>query len=78
MNRSLCLCIINNARTSPLLCCTAGVVPDGTRGDLLEEVTNLVESPTVVLGTFDPTFLSLPRWVLVRDASLLSGFIVPS
>lgn len=39
-----------------------GVVPDGSRGDLLEEVANLVESPTVVLGSFDPAFLALPRW----------------
>ena len=38
-----------------------GVVPDSTQGDLLEEVSNLVESPTVVLGTFDPAFLALPR-----------------
>jgi hypothetical protein len=45
----------------PVLC-TAGVVPDGTRGDLLDEVANLVESPTVVLGGFDPAFLDLPRW----------------
>ena len=29
--------------------------------ELLEEVTNLVESPTVVLGEFDPAFLSLPK-----------------
>lgn len=42
-----------------------GVVPDGTRGDLLDEVSNLVESPTVVLGGFDPAFLALPREVLV-------------
>ena len=40
-----------------------GVVPDGNRGDLLEEVSNLVESPTVVLGSFDPAFLALPREV---------------
>lgn len=38
-----------------------GVVPDGTRGDLLEEVANLVESPTVLLGAFDAAFLVLPR-----------------
>lgn len=42
-----------------------GVVPDGCRGDLLDEVANLVESPTVVLGSFDPAFLRLPREVLV-------------
>ena len=38
-----------------------GVVPDSARGGLLEEVSNLVESPTVVLGGFDPAFLALPR-----------------
>ena len=43
----------------------AGVIPDGTRHDLLQEVSNLVESPTVVLGGFDPAFLALPRWVWV-------------
>ncbi len=38
-----------------------GVVPDGCRGDLLDEVSNLVESPTVVLGSFGEEFLRLPR-----------------
>jgi hypothetical protein len=38
------------------------VVPDSARGELLSEVANLVESPTVVLGGFDQAFLSLPRW----------------
>jgi glycyl-tRNA synthetase len=33
--------------------------------DLLAEVTNLVEQPTALLGNFDPTFLDLPREVLV-------------
>ena len=42
-----------------------GVVPDSARTDLLEEVTNLVESPTVVAGTFDERFLELPAVVLV-------------
>ena len=42
-----------------------GVVPDGCRGDLLSEVSNLVESPTVVLGSFGAQFLELPREVLV-------------
>ena len=53
-----------------MLCCAAlpaypcaGVIPDSTRHDLLQEVSNLVESPTVVLGSFDPAFLALPRWV---------------
>ena len=44
-----------------LLCVSAGVVPDGKRHDLLEEVANLVESPTVVLGSLHPAFLTLPR-----------------
>lgn len=38
-----------------------GSVPDSCRGDLLEEVANLVESPTVVRGAFDPAFLDLPE-----------------
>ena len=42
-----------------------GAIPDACRGDLLTEVCNLVESPTVVLGSFDPGFLALPREVLV-------------
>ncbi|PNW77355.1 hypothetical protein CHLRE_10g433000v5 [Chlamydomonas reinhardtii] len=42
-----------------------GVVPDSTRGDLLEEVTNLVEAPSVVMGSFSPDFLALPSEVLV-------------
>lgn len=42
-----------------------GHVPDSFQADLLEEVTNLVESPTVILGSFDPAFLSLPRELLV-------------
>jgi len=33
--------------------------------DLLNEVANLVEKPTAVLGGFDPEFLSLPRDVLI-------------
>ena len=42
-----------------------GTIPEATRGDLLEEVANLVESPTIVLGTFASTFLQLPEEVLV-------------
>lgn len=38
-----------------------GSVPASTRGDLLEEVTNLVESPTTVMGSFAADFLALPR-----------------
>lgn len=33
--------------------------------DLLAEVTNLVEAPVAVLGTFDQSHLSLPRQVLI-------------
>jgi glycyl-tRNA synthetase len=33
--------------------------------DLLNEVANLVEKPTAVLGGFDPQFLQLPRDVLI-------------
>ncbi|KAL3155346.1 hypothetical protein ABBQ38_010907 [Trebouxia sp. C0009 RCD-2024] len=48
---------------------TAGLVgahlPQAAAQELLEEVTNLVEAPTVVLGDFDPAFLSLPKEVLV-------------
>lgn len=42
-----------------------GYVPDSCQGDLLHEVANLVESPTIVCGEFDPIFLSLPTEVLV-------------
>lgn len=38
-----------------------GVIPESTKGDLLEEVANLVEAPTVVLGTFSSSFLQLPE-----------------
>jgi len=33
--------------------------------DLLDEVANLVEKPTAVMGSFNPDFLSLPRDVLI-------------
>ncbi|MGA7731733.1 MAG: glycine--tRNA ligase subunit beta [Chloroflexia bacterium] len=32
---------------------------------LLDEVTNLVEAPNVILGNFDPAFLSLPSELLI-------------
>ncbi|DBA71104.1 TPA: hypothetical protein ACH3X2_011520 [Trebouxia sp. C0005] len=48
---------------------TAGIVGGelsrAAAQELLDEVTNLVEAPTVVLGDFDPAFLSLPKEVLV-------------
>jgi glycyl-tRNA synthetase len=40
-----------------------GTVPDDPA--LLEEVTNLVEHPTALRGSFDPSYLSLPEPVLV-------------
>jgi glycyl-tRNA synthetase len=56
--------------------------------DLLDEVTNLVEKPTAVLGNFNPEFLQLPRDVLVsvmkkqqryfpieKDGKLLPNFV---
>lgn len=38
-----------------------GELPRAAAQELLDEVTNLVEAPTVVLGDFDPAFLSLPK-----------------
>jgi glycyl-tRNA synthetase len=40
-----------------------GTVPEND--SLLDEVTNLVETPTALLGTFDEKYLELPREVLV-------------
>lgn len=37
------------------------MVPASTKSDLLAEVTNLVEAPTLVRGGFEPRFLQLPR-----------------
>ena len=44
-----------------------GVVPasSGEPGGLIDEVVNLIESPTPILGNFDAAFLSLPKEVLV-------------
>jgi glycyl-tRNA synthetase beta subunit len=38
-----------------------GVIPESASGDLLDEVANLVESPTVIRGSFDSSFLDLPE-----------------
>lgn len=35
--------------------------------DLLEEVTNLVEYPTALYGTFDESYLELPTEVLITS-----------
>jgi glycyl-tRNA synthetase len=40
-----------------------GRVPDDP--DLLEEVTNMVERPTALLGHFEPEYLALPQDVLI-------------
>jgi glycyl-tRNA synthetase beta chain len=37
------------------------------KDDLLEEVLFLVETPTVLYGTFDPSFLSIPQEVLITS-----------
>ncbi len=50
-----------------------GVIPDSAREDLLPEVTNLVESPTIIVGGFDRGFLALPRCVCPK-----LGFDKPS
>ena len=39
-----------------------GSIPEGVCSDLLDEVTDLVEAPTVLLGSFDPSFLRLPEY----------------
>lgn len=54
-----------------------GAIPTSAKGDLLAEVSNLVESPTVVLGTFEERFLVLPRELLVmvmRKHQVSEGF----
>ena len=37
-----------------------GYVPDACQEDLLPEVANLVEAPTIVAGSFSSSFLSIP------------------
>ncbi|QSF43900.1 glycine--tRNA ligase subunit beta [Paenibacillus tianjinensis] len=39
----------------------------GIKEDLLEEVLFLVETPTVLFGTFDPSFLNIPQEVLITS-----------
>lgn len=38
-----------------------GVVPESASGELLDEVSNLVESPSLIRGGFDASFLELPE-----------------
>jgi len=51
------------AQVEALAAQAGGAVP--ADDDLLNEVANLVEQPTALLGSFDPAFLALPREVLV-------------
>lgn len=51
------------SQAAALAASAGGVIPDDP--DLLDEVTNLVERPTALLGSFEPGFLSLPQDVLV-------------
>jgi len=37
------------------------------RDNLIDEVSNLVEWPVILLGSFDPTFLELPEEVLISE-----------
>jgi glycyl-tRNA synthetase len=51
------------AQAAALAASVGGVIPDDP--DLLDEVTNLVERPTALLGRFEPGFLVLPQDVLI-------------
>ncbi|KAG0569002.1 hypothetical protein KC19_6G058400 [Ceratodon purpureus] len=53
------------AQSSKLASSINGQIPDESKGGLLEEVANLVESPAPLLGSFDESFLKLPSDVLV-------------
>jgi glycyl-tRNA synthetase len=43
----------------------SGQIPSSAQGDLLDEVANLIEYPTPILGAFEEKYLELPREVLV-------------
>ena len=51
------------AQAEALAATVDGRMPDDP--DLLEEVTNLIERPTALLGRFEPEYLALPKEVLV-------------
>jgi len=51
------------AQITALAQSVGGVVPDDP--GLLDEVTNLIEQPTALLGSFEPEYLVVPRDVLV-------------
>ncbi len=51
------------SQAEALAASVGGRIPDDP--DLLDEVTNLVECPTALLGHFDPEYLALPQDVLI-------------
>jgi glycyl-tRNA synthetase len=51
------------SQAEALAASVGGRIPDDP--DLLDEVTNLVEYPTALLGRFEPEYLALPQDVLV-------------
>jgi glycyl-tRNA synthetase len=74
-------------QAAKLAASVGGAIPDDP--DLLDEVTNLVEQPTALLGHFDEDYLALPDAVLVavmkkhqryfpiyQSTSLLPHFVV--
>ena len=38
-----------------------GSIPETSKSALLDEITDLIEMPTVLMGKFDPSFLDLPE-----------------
>ena len=59
----MCTSYLTCAWLSPfeMLLQVGGIIPESASGDLLDEVANLVESPTVIRGSFDQAFLDLPE-----------------
>ncbi|HEX7877993.1 MAG TPA: glycine--tRNA ligase subunit beta, partial [Candidatus Eisenbacteria bacterium] len=53
--------VVNEVK-SAATAASARIVADD---DLVDEVTNLVELPTAVMGSFDPEYLELPREVVI-------------
>eukprot|EP00249_Psilotum_nudum_P024399 c29175_g1_i3 orf=873-3473(-) len=52
------------SKSTALAATVGGRIPKEVHGSLLNEVANLVEAPTLLLGSFDESFLELPRDVL--------------
>ena len=53
------------AQSQALAAAAGGAIPEGMRQELLPEVTNLVEYPTAIMGSFAQDFLKLPKEILV-------------